>query len=127
MINRIKLTYHSVFKYPDHNESVKFSSEGYKEENDDYMEFRIKHQEYNIKISIKDDEIILNNNGSILKLKENELIENDYETEYGIMNITTCLLINDHQDSLRIKYQLLDGDKILSNAYLSLNYKIMEN
>lgn len=122
----IKVNYRSVFKYDDHQESIKYAGHGYLEEFDSKIE--IGYQDQNkIKIELYENEVRLHNGASILRLVEGRDILNEYQTEYGVIDLRTRLISYEFGDNVKIKYALYDGLNLISQVYIMLNYIILES
>lgn len=122
----IKVNYRSIFKYNDHQETVKYSGVGQLEIFGDKKVISYQ-DENNIKIELKDDEIRLHNGNSILRLVRNREILNKYQTPYGVIDLKTRLISYDSGNNIKIKYLLYDGNNLISEVYIMLNYLILEN
>lgn len=122
----IKVNYRSVFKYDDHQESIKYNGHGYLEEFDNKIVISYQDQN-NIKIELFDDEVRLHNGTSVLRLVKNRDILNNYQTEYGVIDLRTRLISYENGNSVKVKYELYDGLNLLSQVYVIVNYIILEN
>lgn len=122
----IKVNYRSVFKYDDHQESIKYNGHGYLEEFDNKIVIRYQDKN-NIKIELFDDEVRLYNGASVLRLVKNRDILNNYQTEYGVIDLRTRLISYENGNSVKVKYELYDGLSLLSQVYVIINYIILEN
>ena len=99
----IKVNYRSIFKYEEHQETVKYDGSGHLEIGDDKIV--VSYQDENkIKIELS-----------------------QYETPYGAIALKTRLISYDNGDNVKIKYELYDGTNLISQVYVMLNYLILEN
>ena len=122
----IKINYRSVFKYDEHQESVKYDGHGYLEEDDDKIEITYQ-DEHLVKIELSENEIKLHNGPSVLRLVNDRDLLNKYQTEYGVIDLKTRLISYEFGDNVKIKYELYDGINLISQVYIMLNYLILEN
>ena len=113
----IKVNYRSIFKYEEHQETVKYDGSGHLEIGDD-----------KIVVSYQDEnKIKIHNGASVLHLVRDRDILNQYETPYGAIALKTRLISYDNGDNVKIKYELYDGTNLISQVYVMLNYLILEN
>ena len=78
----IKVNYRSIFKYEEHQETVKYDGSGHLEIGDDKIV--VSYQDENkIKIELSENEVKLHNGASVLHLVRDRDILNQYETPYG--------------------------------------------
>lgn len=122
----IKVKYRSIFKYENHQEVIKFDEKGYLEENENHQVISFINDKL-IKVEIKKDEIVLYHGTSVLRLVLGEDILNDYATEYGVFSLKTRLIHYELGNTIKIKYELYDGDNLISQVYMMLSYLILEN
>lgn len=122
----IKVKYRSIFKYENHQEVIKFDEKGYLEENENHQVISFINDKL-IKVEIKKDEIVLYHGTSVLRLVLGEDILNDYATEYGVFSLKTRLIHYEVGNTIKIKYELYDGDNLISQVYMMLSYLILEN
>lgn len=122
----IKVNYRSIFKYEEHQETVKYDGSGHLEIGDDKIV--VSYQDENkIKIELSENEVKLHNGASVLHLVRDRDILNQYETPYGAIALKTRLISYDNGDNVKIKYELHDGTNLISQVYVMLNYLILEN
>lgn len=119
----IKLNYHSVFKYEHDQESFKYNDVAYLEEKDERTVISFDQ----VKIVLKDNEVILHNANGILRLKQGSEILNHYQVPYGTLELKARLISYETGDSIKIKYELYDGINLLSRVYILIKYQILEN
>lgn len=122
----IKVKYRSIFKYENHQEVIKFDEKGYLEENENHQVISFINDKL-IKVEIKKDEIVLYHGTSVLRLVLGEDILNDYATEYGVFSLKTRLIHYEVGNTIKIKYELYDGDNLISQVYMMLSYLVLEN
>lgn len=122
----VKVKYHSVFKYDNHQESIKFDTNGYLENQDDCKIISFK-RDTEIKIKIMDNKVILHNGKSILHLALNDEILNEYQTEYGVVLLKTRLISCESGNPFKIRYELYDEENLISSVYLMVSYLKLEN
>lgn len=126
MKKTIKLNYRSIFKYEDHQETVKYDGLGYLENG--FEQDVISYQdEKMIKLILKKNEIDLYNGVSALKLIKNKDILNHYQTDYGVIELKTRLISYEKGKTIKIKYELYDGVHLISQVYILLSYIVLEN
>lgn len=125
-MDAIKVKYHSIFKYDNHQESIKFDTNGYLENKNDGKIIRFK-KDTEIKIEAMEDKVVLHNGKSILHLALNEEILNKYQTEYGVVLLKTRLLSCESGNPFKIRYELFDGENLISSVYLMISYLKLEN
>lgn len=127
MKKTVKIQYHSIFRYPDYPYTIKYDVNGYLYQEDNYLVLSFYKDNNYITIKVSDDDILLINNNSTLKLVEDELIENEYDVGFGTINLNTKLISKDIGEHIKLKYQLIDGDKVLGDIYLMVKYILLEN
>lgn len=122
----IKLNYRSVFKYENETESFKYHGIASLDKKDNQT--IISYQDQNkIKIVLKENEVILHNDASILRLHQHHPVMNHYQTAYGALKLEIRLISYECGDTIKIKYGLYDGIHLLSQVYILLQYQILEN
>lgn len=123
----IKVKYRSIFKYENQQESINFDTNGYLNRLDD------KHLEISfvadkqIKIEIENEQVILHNGNSVLKMQLGKDIQNNYQTEYGSVLLKCRLLSLQSENPLKLKYELYDGEELISSVYVIVSYFKLEN
>lgn len=122
----IKVNYKSIFKYDDHQESVKYDGAGYLEFVDGKKVITYRDEQM-IKIELSETEIILHNGKSVLKLIKDRDVLNHYYTDYGMIDLKTRLISYDNGNTIKIKYELYDGTNLISQVYILIGYTILEN
>ena len=122
----IKIKYRTIFKYEEHQEVVKFDEKGYLEKLEDCQVISFKGDSL-IKIKLRQDEVVLHNGDSILRLALDCDVLNDYQTEFGSVSLTTRLVQYEIGNTIKIKYELYDGNSLVSNVYMMLSYWVLEN
>lgn len=122
----INVKYRSIFKYENHQEVIKFDEKGYLEESENHQVISFINDKL-IKVEIKKDEIVLFHGTSVLRLVLGKDILNDYATEYGVFSLKTRLIYYEVGNTIKIKYELYDGDNLISQVYMMLSYLILEN
>lgn len=126
MKKTIKLNYKSIFKYEEHQETIKYSGLGYLEKGIDY-DIISYQDEKKIKLVLKKNEINLYNGNSVLKLVKNEDVINHYQTDYGVIELKIRLISYENGETIKIRYELYDGESLISHVYILLNYIVLEN
>lgn len=127
MKQTMKINYRSVFKYESHQDSMKYEVMGEYSDDGNQETIRFFVDENKIEISIT-NQIILQNGNSKLHLVKNQKIENEYQSEYGILLITSELLSYKKTDhTYKIKYRLYDKDQFLAEVYVLIQLIEMRN
>lgn len=123
----IKIKYRNIFKYEDHQETVKIDKNGYLEEIDGKQVISFKADK-EMKIELKEDEVLLFNGNSILTLVSGKDVLNHYQTDYGSILLKTRLIyFETGNNAIKIKYELYDGSNLISCVYMLLSYLVLEN
>lgn len=123
----IMINYKSIFKYEDGKEAITYNEVGSLIEQNNHKIINFSSNEINVSIDISDNQIILKNNNSTLKLVKDKDILNDYYTEYGMVKLRTRLISFEEKDSIKIKYQLFDQSALISDIYILIRIKELEN
>ena len=126
MMELIKIKYKSVFKYDDHQEVIKFDTNGCLKNTSNGKIISFKGDK-EIKIEIMSDKVILHNGSSVLHLNLNDEIVNEYQTDYGVVLLKTKLISYQCENPLKLKYELYDGNNLISSVYLLVSYLQLEN
>lgn len=127
MKQTVQIKYRSVFQYENQKETIKYNQSGYliHELNHKILRFFVDNTLIEIDIS---NQIVFTHGKSKLILRENEMVKNLYQSEYGMIPLNTKLLLyQDQGDCWKIKYQLYDGTDIISTVYLLIQMIKMEN
>ena len=133
----IKVNYRSIFKYEEHQETVKYDGSGHLEFGS-LREIGISlscpeaarimlNNDKKVTFELSENEVKLHNGASVLHLVRDRDILNQYETPYGAIALKTRLISYDNGDNVKIKYELYDGTNLISQVYVMLNYLILEN
>lgn len=126
MMEPIKVKYRSVFKYDNHQETIKFDTNGYLKTTSNGKMISFKGDK-EIKIEIMLDKVILHSGKSMLHLVLNDEIVNEYETDYGVVLLKTKLISYQYENPLKLRYELYDGNNLISSVYLMVSYLQLEN
>ena len=54
-------------------------------------------------------------------------IVNEYETDYGVVLLKTKLISYQYENPLKLRYELYDGNNLISSVYLMVSYLQLEN
>ncbi len=127
MKQNIIIKYSSIFKYQDDKEVVKYHEIGTLIEENNHKIINFSNNNINIQLDMTPDTLILEYNKSILKLKRDEIVLNDYHTDYGVIKLKTKLILFEYNNNVKIKYQLLDSDQLICEIYILINIDILEN
>lgn len=122
----IKVNYKSIFKYEDHQETVKYAGAGYLLQQGNRQVISYQDGQM-IKIELEPTVIVLHNGKSVLKLVKDQDVLNHYQTDYGVIDLTTRLISYDYGNTIKIKYELYDGTSLISQVYILIGYQILEN
>ena len=114
------------FKYDSHQETIKFDTNGYLKNTSNGKTISFKGDK-EIKIEIMLDKVILHNGKSVLHLVLNDEIVNEYETDYGVVLLKTKLISYQYENPLKLRYELYDGNNLISSVYLMVSYLQLEN
>lgn len=125
MKKNVKIKYKSIFKYPEHQETLNFSGVG-AVLNKDGTRIIFEDKNISFDILIKKDEVLLKNNNTSITLKKNKVVTNDYHTQYGTCLIN-CMLksVSNHGD-IKIVYDLLDNGEVVCTVYIIISLIYME-
>lgn len=123
----IQVNYKAIFKYIEHKESISYQEVGYLEKCDEKKKIMFDNQQEHIEIHIHNQEVILKNNHTKLRLVQDKKIKNRYQSEYGEMEIFTKLILFEDGNTIKIKYQLFDQVALLSEVYVLITVKVLEN
>lgn len=89
-------------------------------ENEDHIPFEII-------IDQKREHLSLKQGKSVLRLKKGMRIDNDYETMYGSIPLTSELLkLEKGEEILKMKYHLRQNEQIISTVYMQLQWLNLE-
>lgn len=123
----ININYKAIFKYQSHKETIVYNEKGTYIEEKDKKSIVFDTKDQHIEIHLLDTIIFLQNNHTKLKLEKDKKINNTYQSAYGNIELQTKLLTLEHRETIKIKYQLLDKDEVLSEVYLLITIKKLEN
>jgi len=116
-----QIIYKSVFKNGDDKETVEYKQTGIvKHGQKTLISFKAEGQV--IEISYDEEEVILKNNQSVLRLKQGRDILNEYELPYGTVMLKTRMLSHKfNENHFQLKYELYDGNVFISTVYIVIN------
>ena len=126
MKEKLIVNYKAVFKYPEHQESQQFQSLG-KLELEPSKKLSFKTDDFNMSVKLENDIVYLQNNHTTLKLILNEVVENKYHSDYGMLNLETKLLNFSWADSIKINYALLENGMEISRVYILIQMTLKES
>lgn len=127
MKKKINVNYKTIFKYETHQETMQCESYGWLEKNNQKTNFHFLMEKNTINISLYEDCLYLEHGQSQLKLIKNKKVKNYYETDFGVLDLSTKLISLDTKNGVKIKYQIFDGNHMLSEVYVLLTYRVLEN
>lgn len=125
MKERKRFKYKSIFKYPEHQESLEYEGIGIIECSEvDRIVFKSKDIVFNLTIS--SSEAILKNNGNTIFLKKDQITMNDYQTPYGVCTIQCKLKSIIKLNGYKIVYDIMDGSDVVSTVYIMISIHAVE-
>ena len=65
-------------------------------------------------------------NAEKLRATYDEIV-NEYETDYGVVLLKTKLISYQYENPLKLRYELYDGNNLISSVYLMVSYLQLEN
>lgn len=113
----VKIRYRGLYKYDNHHDRYQF--QGKAKLLDRELSF-IDYQGNLFRLKWFEDELHLINEQGSLKMKLNQHLENDYQTSYGKINLTSYLTKLDIGSVIKIKYDLYHKTSLLVKVYLMI-------
>lgn len=130
MYKIIKIKYKSVIVTDGQKESVTIQANGSLHEKGEqtFVYFENEdHIPFEIIIDQKREHLSLKQGKSVLRLKKGMRIDNDYETMYGSIPLTSELLkLEKGEEILKMKYHLRQNEQIISTVYMQLQWLNLE-
>lgn len=123
----INVNYKAIFKYPDHKETIIYNEIGTYSAEENKISILFDTKDQHIEIHVMEDVVYLKNNNTTLKLVKDRKIGNEYQSAYGTVALQTKLVTLSQEDTIKIKYQLFDQVELLSEVYLLITIKALEN
>lgn len=127
MKEAIYVNYKAIFKYPEHKETISYKERGYFQNIDNTKSIVFDSGENHIEIHIKQHEVQLKNNYTTIRLVKERKIINQYQSEYGMMELITKLILLEDGDTIKIKYQLFDHQTMISEVYILITMKVLDS
>lgn len=116
-----KIIYKSVFKSDQQKEVIEYKEEG-KITQGRLREISFQTNGHVISIHHDDHQVILSHDGSTLHLLKDKLIQNQYKLyDYEVSLTTKLINLVVRDDFLGIKYELYDGNGLISTVYITIN------
>ena len=126
MKKEIRIKYDSIFKYGAHKEKVQYREIGTYETVKNKTKISFASEGTNMEIHIKGDTVRLLHNQSELHLIKGKRVKNKYLTEYGNIYIDTLMESFENNGNIKIKYQLLDQEELVSEVYILIQLQAVE-
>lgn len=123
MKKQITVQYKSIFKYEDHQETMKCQGIGEIEQTPQLTVISFQDQDQIIQIELHEEHVILKHGMSKLKLVKNKKVMNHYATDYGMIELTSLLHMIDTKNGIKMKYTNYDHQHVINEAYVLLTYK----
>lgn len=123
----ININYKAIFKYQAHKETILYNEKGTYVEENNKKSIIFDTKEQHLEIHLLEKTIFLQNNHTKLRLEKDKKIRNTYQSEYGTMELITKLVTFENKETIKIKYQLFDQEELLSEVYILITIKKMEN
>lgn len=121
MYKIVRIKYKSIMVNDEDKNSVNFHANGTIHEIDDSVNIYFETKEMNYEISFKEDVLTLKQGKSELIFKQGAYIDNDYQTPYGSLVLTSYLdLFEMNEENLKIKYRLFQNGECISKIYMHL-------
>lgn len=121
MYEKRHIRYKSIFVSGTDKESVDLKGEGIVEIGDK-VKIAFETDGYKIEVIYSEDEVILKNNQSKLKLVKDKMVLNEYQLPYGTTLLKTKLQkMKCSHNSLNLKYELYDSTSLISTVYIVIN------
>lgn len=121
MKEKKKIKYKSIFKYPEHQETLSYEAIGSIEIGESHH-IRFKDQDILFNLTIKGDQAILKNNDNTILLMKDVITTNEYNTPYGTCMIQCKLKSIEINTGYKIVYDIVDQDEVVSSVYIMIRY-----
>ncbi len=120
---KVRIRYRSIIKYDEHQETIEYQEVGEYVETESGFTLNFFANGNTIGIEKRDELIYLTNNQATLVVGEMELL-NDYQTQYGNIELESRLLMFQHcKPNLKIKYALCANDVKISDVFIVVNIR----
>lgn len=126
MKKEIRIKYDSIFKYETHKEKIQYREIGTYEKLNQKTIISFTNQNTKMEVQIEGDTIRLIHNQSKLKLIKGKRVKNKYLTEYGNIFIDTLMESFEDNGNIKIKYQLLEQEELVSEVYILIQMQTVE-
>jgi uncharacterized beta-barrel protein YwiB (DUF1934 family) len=122
----IRIKYDSIFKYEKHKEKIQYREIGTYEKLEEKTIISFFNKDTKMEVHIEGDTIRLLHNQSQLKLIKGKRVNNKYLTAYGDIYIDTLMESFENNGNIKIKYQLLEQEEVISEVYILIQIQPVE-
>lgn len=127
MKEAIYVNYKAIFKYPEHKETISYKEKGYFQHVNNTKIITFDSEQDHIEIHLSKQEVHLKNNHTTIRLVKDRKILNQYQSEYGVMELITKLILLEDGNTIKIKYQLFDYQSMISEVYILITTKALDS
>lgn len=124
MYKFVRIKYKSIMVNGDDKNSVEISANGTIHERNGHTNIYFESKEKTVfEIDVENECLDLKQGESRLHLEIKKIIENSYQTPYGMLGLITHLdVLELNEDRLKIKYRLFQEEECISNIYMQIHW-----
>lgn len=126
MKDRILIKYKSIFKYEEHQETLKYQGQGIVISKNNGIKIQFEDKGIHFDLFLSEEKSVLKNNDNTIELIMNKETKNSYNTPYGTCDVNCILKAINLSGDYKIIYDIVSGQEIISTVYIIISLIITE-